>query len=32
MQHPKKLDSADTNIVSYRVPPKNLTPYEHVPD
>ena len=31
-QHPHKLDSSDNYIVSYKVPPKNLTPYNHVPD
>lgn len=32
MQHPQKLNNPDTNIVSYSVPHKNLTPYEHLPD
>lgn len=27
-----KLHDNDSNIVSYKVPPKNLTPYYHVPD
>jgi hypothetical protein len=27
IQHPQKLHSSDTQIVSYKVPPKNLTPY-----
>jgi ribosome biogenesis GTPase A len=32
MQHPKQLDADDSSIVSYKVPPKNLTPYYSVPD
>ena len=31
-QHPIHLNSEDTHIVSYKVPPKNLTPYYEVPD
>ena len=26
------LNSEDRNIVSYKVPPKNLTPYYHIPN
>ena len=32
MQHPIGLDSEDSAIISYKVPPKNLTPYHKVPD
>ena len=32
VQHPVNLNSPDTNIVSYKVPPKNLTPYYYIPD
>ena len=32
IQHPVGLYDADTNIVSYKVPPKNLTPYYHIPN
>jgi len=32
IQHPRNLDADDTGIISYKVPPKNLTPYYHVPD
>ena len=32
IQHPKGLDSEDTAIISWKVPPKNLTPYYKVPD
>jgi ribosome biogenesis GTPase A len=32
-QHPRSLQSGDdTGIVSYKVPPKNLTPYHKVPE
>ena len=26
------LNEPDTNIISYKVPPKNLTPYYHIPN
>lgn len=32
IQHPVNLNSPDTNIVSYKVPPKNLTPYYFIPN
>ena len=32
IQHPEHLYDSDTNIVSYKVPPKNLTPYYHIPN
>ena len=32
MQHPSNLHGDDHGIVSYKVPPKNLTPYYKVPD
>lgn len=32
IQHPRKLHDSDTSIVSYKVPPKNLTPYNQIPD
>jgi hypothetical protein len=32
IQHPVKLNAPDTSIVSYKVPPKNLTPYFYVPN
>jgi ribosome biogenesis GTPase A len=32
IQHPRNLHDPDTSIVSYRIPPKNLTPYERIPD
>ena len=32
LQHPVNLNSSDTNIVSYKVPPKNLTPYYFIPN
>jgi hypothetical protein len=32
IQHPFKLDSSDTNIVSYKVPPKALSPYDSIPE
>jgi hypothetical protein len=31
VQHPVNLDSEDSAIISHKVPPKNLTPYNHVP-
>ena len=31
IQHPKLIDSTDTNIIPHTVPAKNLTPYEHIP-
>ena len=31
VQHPSNLHSEDTSIISHKVPPKNLTPYDHVP-
>eukprot|EP00347_Sterkiella_histriomuscorum_P018863 403343883 len=31
VQHPENLHEKDTNIVSYKVPPKNLTPYYSIP-
>ena len=32
VQHPSNLHGEDLGIVSYKVPPKNLTPYYKVPD
>ena len=32
VQHPVGLNSEDSAIISYKVPPKNLTPYYKVPD
>jgi predicted GTPase len=32
IQHPLSLNEPDTSIVSYKVPPKNLSPYYHIPD
>ncbi len=32
IQHPANLDSSDSSIVSYKVPPKNLTPYYYIPN
>lgn len=31
IQHPVNLHEKDTNIVSYKVPPKNLSPYNEIP-
>ena len=31
VQHPKNIDSTDSSIVSYKVPPINLTPYNQIP-
>lgn len=30
-QHPVSLNDGDSNIVSYKIPPKNLTPYYSIP-
>lgn len=32
IQHPRELDNEDTNIISYKVPPKALTPYFSIPN
>lgn len=32
IQHPVRLNDADTSIISYKVPPKNLTPYFEIPN
>ena len=32
IQHPKNLYDTDTAIVNYNAPPKNLTPYYHIPE
>lgn len=32
IQHPKNLHSDNSSIVTYQVPPKNLTPYNQIPD
>ena len=31
IQHPRKIYDEDSMIVSHKVPPKNLTPYNHIP-
>lgn len=32
IQHPIKINDSDANIVSYKVPPRNLTPYYQIPN
>lgn len=32
IQHPRRLHDSDSAIISYKVPPKNLTPYYNIPD
>lgn len=32
IQHPVGLAEPDTGIISYKVPPKNLTPYYEIPN
>lgn len=32
VQHPVNINGPDTNIISYKVPPKNLTPYYEIPN
>ena len=32
IQHPRKLNSPFEGIIPYKVPPKNLSPYHHIPE
>ena len=32
IQHPKNIYDSDTGIISYKVPPKNLSPYYQIPN
>ena len=31
LQHPRNMDDLNTAIIAHKVPPKNLTPYDHIP-